>query len=114
LLYNLAKPYAKIRLNAKVASINPSAPSLTLKSGEVINADLIIGADGVKSYLRGVVLGKPDEAMPTGDAAYRAIIPTSEFLKDPDLRPFVENPEMNAWMGPSRHMMMYNIVRVLS
>jgi salicylate hydroxylase len=112
LLHGTCKLHAKIRLNARVIDIDPSTPSLTLDSGEVLKADLIVGADGVKSMLRSVVLGTPDEAKPTGDAAYRAIIPVSEFEKDPELKPFVDNPQMTAWMGPDRHMMMYRIVRV--
>lgn len=104
LLLDLAAPMSKLRLNSTVASINPSAsrPSLTLTSGEVIECDLIIGADGVKSMVREIVLGEPTKATPTGDAAYRAIIPAEKMLADPELRPFVENPEMTGWMGPGR------------
>ena len=85
---------------------------MTLSTGETISGDLIIGADGVKSVLREVVIGKPDRPEPTGDAAYRAIIPTEVMMEDPDLRPFVETPEMTAWMGPGRHLMAYCIVSV--
>lgn len=112
MLFDLAfsSPSCKLRLNSTVQSVDPITPSLKLVSGEVLKADLIIGADGVKSMCRSIVLGAPTKATPTGDAAYRAIIPTSEMLKDPDLRPFVENPEMTGWMGPGRHIMCYNIV----
>jgi salicylate hydroxylase len=96
-------------LNSRVVSVDPAAPSLTLESGEVVHADVIIGADGVKSILREVVVGGPDKPTPTGDAAYRAIIPTSEMIKDPDLKPLVDYPEMTGWMGPGRHIMAYNI-----
>ena len=71
---------------------------------------MIIGADGVKSIVRNVVVGRPDHAEATGDAAYRAIIPTEVMLKDPDLKPFADIPEMTAWMGPKRHVMTYCIV----
>ncbi|EJD02574.1 FAD/NAD-binding domain-containing protein [Fomitiporia mediterranea MF3/22] len=111
LLYDLAEPFATIRLNSTVAAVNPSAPrpSVTLTTGETISADLIVGADGVKSMVREIVLGEPTAATATGDAAYRAIIPTEKMLADPELRPFVENPEMTAWMGPGRHIMAYCI-----
>ncbi|KAG1767425.1 FAD/NAD(P)-binding domain-containing protein [Suillus occidentalis] len=82
---------------------------LLFESGEVVHADLVIGADGVKSTLRQYVVGGPDRARSTGDAAYRAIIPTEKLLQDPDLRPLVEKPEMVGWMGPHRHIMAYNI-----
>lgn len=104
LLLDLAAPVSTLRLNCTVDSVNPSAPrpSVTLTTGEVISADLIVGADGVKSMVREVVIGAPTKATPTGDAAYRAVIPTDKMLEDPDLRPFVEKPEMTGWMGPQK------------
>jgi len=91
--------------------MDPSIPTLTLESGEVVTADLAIGADGIKSLTREYVVGGPDKPTPTGDAAYRAIIPTDLLLKDPDLRPLVEIPEMVGWLGPGGHIMSYIIVR---
>jgi len=87
----------------------PGGPSVTLASGEVLHADVIVGADGVKSRLQKAVTGRNDAPMPTGDAAYRAIISTDSMLEDPELRPFVETPEMTGWMAPGRHLMAYNI-----
>ncbi|KDQ50681.1 hypothetical protein JAAARDRAFT_41875 [Jaapia argillacea MUCL 33604] len=114
LLFDLAAPNMELRLNSTVVSVSPSSPSnpqpsVTLASGEVIKGDMIVGCDGVKSCIREVVLGKKVVADPTGDAAYRAIIPTDLMLQDPELRPFVETPEMTAWMAPGRHLMAYNI-----
>lgn len=116
LLYDLAVPLVTLRLASTVVKIDPSpatGPSITLKSGEVIRADLIVGADGVKSMIRDVVVGGPTHATPTGDAAYRAVIPVDKMLSDPELKSFIENPEMTAWMGPQRHIMAYCIVRFL-
>lgn len=113
LLFDLAVPNMTLRLKSTVVSIDPSSesPSVTLQSGEVIKADLIIGADGVKSYVQQVVLGYVNPAQATGDAAYRAIIPTSVLEADPELKPFVDTPEMTGWMAPGRHLMAYCIVR---
>ncbi|KAI0925362.1 hypothetical protein AcV7_005629 [Taiwanofungus camphoratus] len=109
LLYDLAAPNMTLRLNSTVVAVDPEAPSLTLASGEVAHGDLVIGADGVKSIIQQVVLGRVNPAQPTGDAAYRALIPTSLMLADPDLKPFVEVPEMTGWMAPGRHLMAYNV-----
>ncbi|CAL1707345.1 unnamed protein product [Somion occarium] len=117
LLYDLAAPNVTLKLKSTVVSVNPDppsasnpeGPSVTLSDGTVIHGDLVIGADGVKSYIQQVVLGRVNPARPTGDAAYRAIIPTSEMLKDPELRPLLENPEMTGWMAPGRHLMAYCI-----
>ncbi len=119
LLHRLARaaPSVHIRLGATVLTVQPDpaaggGPSVTLATGEVIHADLIIAADGVKSTIQKVVTGLDDNPTPTGDAAYRATIPTDVMMSDPDLRPFVETPEMTGWMAPGRHLMAYCIVRV--
>ena len=52
------------------------------------------------------------KAVATGDAAYRAVIPTEKMMGDPELRELVENPEMTGWMGPKKHIMAYCIVSV--
>jgi salicylate hydroxylase len=113
LLYDLVAPHVTIMLDSAVAACDPDPvlPSVTLKSGEVMKADLIVGADGVKSYMQQVVSGKPTPAEATGDAAYRATIPTSLMMQDPELREFIENPQMVGWMAPGRHLMAYPIVR---
>jgi len=113
LLYDLVAPHVTIRLGSTVVGCNPDSvlPSITLKSGEVMKADLIVGADGVKSYIQHVVSGKPNRAEPTGDAAYRATIPTSLMMQDPELREFIEHPQMVGWLAPGRHLMTYPIVR---
>ncbi|KAI0312297.1 FAD/NAD-P-binding domain-containing protein [Amylostereum chailletii] len=116
MLLHLAQsaPGVTFRLGATVVDVQPDpsvqgGPSVTLASGEVVRADLIIGADGVKSRVQAVVTGKASEPEPTGDAAYRAIIPTEIMLKDPELRGFVEEANMTAWMAPGRHLMAYCI-----
>ncbi|GBE85602.1 FAD-dependent monooxygenase OpS4 [Sparassis crispa] len=109
LLYDLAAPSMTLRLKSTVVAVDPDAPSVTLASGEVVRGDLIVGADGVKSFIQQVVLGRVNPAQATGDAAYRALIPTELMLQDPDLKPFVDTPEMTGWMAPGRHLMAYNV-----
>ncbi|KAF7342099.1 FAD/NAD-P-binding domain-containing protein [Mycena venus] len=109
MLLKLASPYMTLFLNSRVVSLDPDLGQLTLESGRRFRADIILGADGVKSMIREVVVGHPDKPIPTGDAAYRAIIPTAEMSKDPDLKPLVDHPEMTGWIGPGRHIMGYCI-----
>lgn len=110
LLYDLARPNVTLHLKSTVVAVDPEAPSITLESGEVVKCDLLIGADGVKSIVQQAVIGRVNPAQPTGDAAYRALIPTSVMIADPELKPFVDTPEMSAWMAPGRHLMAYCIV----
>ena len=116
LLYDLVAPHVTILLGSTVVGCDPDpvSPSVTLQSGKVVRADLIVGADGVKSYIQRVVSGKPNRAEPTGDAAYRATIPASLMMQDPELREFIEHPQMAGWMAPGRHLMAYPIVRLIS
>ncbi|KAG9124299.1 hypothetical protein FRC07_012099 [Ceratobasidium sp. 392] len=110
MIYELVQSVgATIRLSSHVQSIDPSKPSLTLSTGETIHCDLIVGADGVKSAIREIVVGGPDRPRPTGDAAYRAIIPAEKMVGDPQLKELIDHPEMTAWMGPGRHVMGYCI-----
>ena len=113
LLHDLVSPYVTIMLGSAVVGCDPdvSSPSVTLASGKTIKADLIVGADGIKSYLQEVVLGEPNAVELTGDAVYRTTIPTSLMMQDPELREFVEHPKMTAWIGPFRCLVGYPIVR---
>ncbi|KAH6897968.1 hypothetical protein BKA70DRAFT_1437890 [Coprinopsis sp. MPI-PUGE-AT-0042] len=100
------------------ADIDPSTPSVTLSSGEVFKGDLLVGADGLHSRVRDTVVGHKDDPIPTGDAAYRAIIPTDLILADPELKFLVEEQSTNVWFGPGRCLVgyclrqnkMYNLV----
>ncbi|KAG2145711.1 hypothetical protein BD769DRAFT_1660826 [Suillus cothurnatus] len=109
MLYSVTESYCNIRVNSRVVSVDPLTPSVTLASGEVVTADLIIGADGVKSVTREYVVGGPDKPRVTGDAAYRALIPTEKLLQDDELKPLVEKMESNIWMGPGGHIVGYTI-----
>lgn len=109
LLYDLAVPNLTLRLDSIVTKVDPEGPSVTLKSGEVINGDLLIGADGIKSIVQGSVV-TATAPTPTGDAAYRVIIPAEHLAADPELKPLLDNPEMSGWMAPGRHLMAYPMV----
>jgi salicylate hydroxylase len=119
MLLHLAEktPGVKILFGHDVRDVQPDpevagGPSVTLASGEVLHADLIVGADGVRSAVRKALTGPEDRPRPTGDTAYCAILHTDRILEDSELRPFVENLEMTVWMAPRRHLMACCIVSV--
>ncbi|KZW01800.1 FAD/NAD(P)-binding domain-containing protein [Exidia glandulosa HHB12029] len=111
MLMDVTLPLVSLRLSTWVKSYAGDGSILVSSNGaeETLKADLIVGADGVKSVLRGSVVGRADQAVPTGDAAYRAIVPASKLMEHPELREFVERPHMTGWMGPGRHVMGYCI-----
>jgi salicylate hydroxylase len=102
--------HARIRLNARVVSVDPLAPSAKLDSGEVVTADVIIAADGVKSRIRDLVTGGSNPSTPTGVAAYRALIPKEQLAYDPELASFLISPSLNLWMMPHRSVVAYAVV----
>ncbi|KAF8056634.1 hypothetical protein FPV67DRAFT_1530835 [Lyophyllum atratum] len=109
MLFEVAGPLMTLRLGSKVISVDPSSPSVTLQSQEVLSADVLIGADGIKSLCRDYVVGGPDHPIPSGDAVYRVILPISELMKDPELRTLVETPQVHCWLGPEKHIIGYCI-----
>jgi salicylate hydroxylase len=99
----------EIRVKSRVVAVDESAPSLTLKSGEVLKADIIVGADGIKSVVRSHVIEQKVAPRQYGECAYRATVPAEALLSDPELRHYIEEPVANCWIGPGRHLMAYPI-----
>ncbi|KAK7039982.1 FAD/NAD-binding domain-containing protein [Favolaschia claudopus] len=115
MLHGIAAPYMSVRMNAKVVSVDPETTQVKLENGDTVSADLIIGADGIKSVVREVVVESPSDnpttsaPIHTGDSAYRSVIQTAAMLTDPELRGIVERREMSSWMGPGKHIIGYCI-----
>src|SRR5262245_8474284 len=74
---------------------------LTFGDGSVAEADVVIGADGVNSKLREVIVG-PSKSRFTGAVAHRAIYP-STLLGDMKVR------NCTKWWGPNSHILIYYI-----
>ncbi|MBY6004717.1 FAD-dependent monooxygenase [Salipiger bermudensis] len=86
-----------IRLLQKVTGVTPGTrPELSLANGDTVNADLVIGADGLHSVIRGALSG---DAAPffTRQVAWRAVIPN--LTGHP--------PEAQVHMGPGQHLVSY-------
>jgi salicylate hydroxylase len=109
-----------IRVNSRVVGVDEAVPSLTLKSGETLKADIIVGADGIffdgvrltlgiKSVVRAQILQENVQPRLYGECAYRATVPAEDLLAEPELRHFIEQPVANCWIGPGRHLMAYPI-----
>ena len=85
-------------------------PTITLESGEVIQADLVIGADGIHSKVRQSISFQPSKATPIGDAVYRRTVPSERMEADPALQTLLKKCQIHYWMGPERHIIGYPIV----
>lgn len=107
---------AKVRCGARVVDVkicesgkegDESSATVILHNGEELQTDLLIGADGINSHLRTLLLGHPDPPTPTGDLAYRLLLDTTQILADPTLSDFITNPQVNYWLGPRAHAVNY-------
>ncbi|MDT0567646.1 FAD-dependent monooxygenase [Streptomyces sp. DSM 3412] len=100
-----AVPPEAVRLDTMVVGIGQDAGSarVTTAGGEQLEADLVVAADGIRSSARRWLFGA-DEALFSGTAAYRALLP-AEQVADLDL------PEYALWLGPGRHFVHYWVRR---
>ncbi|KAI9019847.1 hypothetical protein DFJ74DRAFT_674689 [Hyaloraphidium curvatum] len=105
---NDAGPPVKLVTGASVRSVDCAAPSATTADGRTFKADLIVGADGIKSVVKPFVTGNPDAAKPSGDQAYRFLVKMEKVEADPELR-FASEHGTNIWMGPFAHIVHYPI-----
>lgn len=112
----LALPNVCLRENSPVTDVvfDPPSPSVTLggkkNGGRVVQADVVIAADGIKSGIRGLLL--EDSALgatPTGDAAYRIMLPRSVMEQDVELKELLTEPQATRWIGPNRHVIAYPV-----
>ena len=79
------------------------AIGLVFENGTRVEADLVIGADGIRSKVRDVLLG-PQPPRFVGMVAHRAIFPAER------LRGF-KIPDCTKWWGPDRHLLVYFMTR---
>ncbi|MGW2330277.1 FAD-dependent monooxygenase [Streptomyces sp. NPDC001700] len=99
-----AVPGAWIRLGARCTSVaaHPDGALLRFADGSHAEADVVIGADGVHSVVRGAV-AEPAPPEYSGLCAFRTIVPAEDA---PD---FALRPAQTLWLGPGRHFVHYPI-----
>lgn len=109
LLVDTAKQHKNITLvmDCKVIDYDFETPAVKTATGDRYTADLIVGADGIKSAVRDTINGAPCEPIDTGDVAYRILVPAKPLLADPEMRHLVTNPWAVHWMGPEGHAVGY-------
>lgn len=97
----------KVLLDSTVTGVDFEVPAIHLKGKPDFHADVILGADGLKSACREALLGHPDPPRLTGDLAYRIIVKAEDMKKHAELSEFLEHPCINYWMGPDAHAVCY-------
>jgi len=94
-------PMDVIHLNRKLVGLDQTGGQVIMSfaDGSKATADAVIGADGVHSIVRDLVVG-PDTPIHRGRIAYRAVFPAS--LMDRDI-----GRSRTKWWGTDRHIVIY-------
>lgn len=94
----------RLRLGARLSAFTraDSEVRLGLDDGNILEADLLVGADGMRSTVRRILFGA-DHPRFTGAVAWRAIAPIDACPDLPDAAV--------VWAGPGRHAVTYRLRR---
>ncbi|GAA5975985.1 hypothetical protein JCM11641_002859 [Rhodosporidiobolus odoratus] len=101
-----------LKTNSHVEDVNFEETSLQIRGTGTVKHDVILAADGIKSGIRAKMMsrrGEVDETIPTGEAAYRVVLPRSAMENDPDLMQLIDDPTAIRWIGPDAHIVAYPI-----
>lgn len=108
----------EIYIDSRVAALQQQQDgqvTVTTEKGKAYSFDLVIGSDGVQSVVRRTLFPDVKPRPPTGNCAYRAIVPYDEIRKDPLTRELVEDKDgnlkrsMEVWMAPTGYIISYPI-----
>ncbi|MFF9349108.1 FAD-dependent monooxygenase [Streptomyces sp. NPDC014734] len=96
-------PPGSLHLGRAVKDVIEQADGVELRlaDGESVEADVVIGADGVHSAVRGAVVS--DEPLFSGYSVYRALVPAEAVPS------FAPDPRVMFWLGPDRHITYYPV-----
>ena len=94
-----------LHVGMRVDTIHQDANAVSLAaSDKSFDADILIGADGIRSVVRESLFG-PERATFTGNVAWRMLIPVE------DLPAGLLPPVAGVWWGPGRHFVHYFVRR---
>ncbi|MBI2317964.1 MAG: FAD-dependent monooxygenase [Betaproteobacteria bacterium] len=98
-----AVPAQLIHMNKRLVGLEPNSSGISIRfaDGSSAAADAVIGADGVHSSVRELLLG-PEEPRFTGRVAYRTTFGAS-LLGD------MVVGDCTKWWGPDRHIVIYYV-----
>jgi len=104
-----AVPAESIHLNKKLIGLDQSGGTVTLRfeDGDRARADAVVGADGVHSIVRDIIVG-PDAPIHKGRIAYRAVFPAAL------MGGFDIGPSRTKWWGSDRHIVIYYTTKAKS
>lgn len=98
-----------VQLNSEVIGIDMVTPTIHIKGQPDVLPDLIVAADGVKSFARQALLGRVDSPCPSGDMSLRCVITGEAMAGHPDLGDMLDSHDLHYWIGPEQHVVGYKL-----
>jgi salicylate hydroxylase len=97
-------PVQSIKLGCKCVGLDSEGGALRLNFADAqsVEADIVIGADGVHSIVRNEIFGT-SPATYSGICAFRALLPAG------DAPEFARRPAQTLWVGPGHHLVHYPV-----
>lgn len=97
---------ARILFDADVIRVDVDRCAVTLKDGREVAADCVIGADGMKSAVRGSIPETADvEPLPLEEACFRCTVKKEDMRANPKLNWLLESGNEMAWSAPGRYIL---------
>ena len=93
-----------IHMGHEIVAFNEHDPSIIFADGQKVQADVIVGADGIKSLARELVLGFKDYPRSSGYSCFRAYFAGSHLKEDPLCRDLTDHDCVNIWIGDDTHV----------
>lgn len=101
-LLGLLSP-GRVHTGRRCVQISQDAHGVGLRfaDGSAASADVLIGADGIRSVVRALL--SEDRPRFSGHSIYRGLVPASRVPWLPD------DPQVTLWLGPGRHCVCYPV-----
>lgn len=98
-------PGQPVRLLTDVAcrGVDVSNSTVELADGRTMSADLIVGADGIRSMVRRSLFGA-DSVRFSHNAAFRTQVPVAGEGRSAALTELIERRSFESWLGPDGHV----------
>ena len=98
---------AILHTSSKIIDVDPHVAAITLENGQIIQGDVLIGADGVHSFTRSKL---PQHTSPhsSGQNAFRFLITRQQALDDPETNSIARDlGALNIWASGDHRVVIY-------
>ena len=100
-----------IVLDSDIIKLDFDRAAVDLSNGKRYKGDIMLGADGERSFCRDALTGIKSRSYDSGDHVFRFTVKASDMIQHKDLALFAQPPCINLWVGPGAHAMTYALKR---